>query len=149
MKFLTGLFVVLGVMLPSFQAQAITNEVIFLCDMPNNQHVLVERNPVTDVFVLTFGTDLNRPEVTVMKRGNNLGTSAQASKEDGNLNRELYVTDGDNFYTVIFQDKQGVRSGFFQRMVGGSEVSYAACNAKTFRSKFDDYELFDNLTIVD
>lgn len=148
MKFVMGLFVV-ALTLGSVQAQAGSNEVIFTCDLPDGNHVLVERNADTDVWIYSYGTDLNIPKVTVMKRGNNLGTSVQMSHEEGTLNRELYVTDGDYFYDVGYTDQRGVKKGYLQIMKGGAEESYQTCNRDTMRSKFDDYEMFENLTVVD
>lgn len=147
MKYVTGLFVLVSLMLGN--AQAASNEVIFVCDLPSGNHVLVERNPSTDVFTYSHGKNLDIPDVTVMKRGNNLGTSARASKEEGTLNRELYVTDGEKFYNVGYSDKKGIKSGYLQIMSGGVEVSYETCDPKSLRSKFDDYQMFENLTVVD
>jgi hypothetical protein len=149
MKYVTALFVLVSLMLGSVQAQAGSNEVIFTCDLPSGKHVLVEHNPTTDVFILSYGLNIDMPELTIMKRGTNLGTSAQMSREEGILNRELYVTDGEKFYNVTYTDKQGTKYGSFQIMQGGVETSYETCDPKSLRSKFDDYQLFENMTVVD
>lgn len=149
MKYVTGLFVLMSLVLGSFTAQAASNEVIFICDLPSGNHVMLERNPVTDVFTLTYGLNLDIPAITIMKRGNNLGTSLQQSGEEGILNREVYVTDGNKFYNIGYTDQRGIKKGIFQIMEAGAEVSYETCDPKSLRSKFDDYELFSNLTVVD
>lgn len=147
MKYVTGLFVLVSLMLGT--AHAASNEVVFVCDLPKGEHVLVEHNPGTDVFTFSYGQNLDMPEVTIMKRSNNLGTSGRMSKEEGSLSREMYVTDGDKFYNIGYTDKQGSKTGYLQIMSGGVEKSYENCDPKSMRSKFDDYELFENMTEVD
>ena len=148
MKYVTGLFVTAVTLLGSMQVQA-ADAVLFQCVLEDDMSVMVERNSETDVFTLTYGHNLNAPTLTIRKAGNDLGTSTQLSHEEGTLNRDLYVTDGDKLYDVGFMDVRGKSFGSFQIMNAGIEESYQSCKRGTLHSKFDDYELFSNLTTVD
>lgn len=142
------LFLLAALGLGSFQAQA-SDRVIFQCTLEDGNQLMVERNPEKDEFTLTHGPETNAPTLTIRKLGNNLGTAVQLSGAEGALNRELYVTDGDYFYDVGYTDQRGVKLGYFQVMVAGTEQSYQTCKKDTLHSSFDDYELFSNLTTVD
>lgn len=148
MKSLKSLGVVVALLLGSMQVEAST-VVVFQCELQDGNHLLVEHETAKDEFTLTYGGDLDAPKITVRKLSNNLGTSIQSSQTEGSLNRELYVTDGDYFYDVGYTDQRGIKKGYFQIMVGGSERSYELCKRDTLHSSFDDYELFSNMTEVD
>lgn len=148
MKSLKGLGVLVAVLLASMQVEA-SSVVVFQCELQDGNHILVEHESVKDEFTMSYGADLDAPKITVRKHSNNLGTSIQASRVEGSLNRELYVTDGDYFYDVGYTDQRGIKKGYFQIMVGGTERSYELCKRDTLHSTFDDYELFSNMTEVD
>lgn len=148
MKYVTGLLVTAVTLLGSLQAYA-AETVIFQCTLDDGKSVMVERNTQNDVFTLTHGTDLHAPTLTIRKPGNNLGTAIQMSRTEGLLNRELYVTEGTQVYTVGYIDQQGIKKGYLQIMNAGFEESYQECQRASLHSTFDDYELFSNLTTVD
>lgn len=148
MKYSKSLLLAVIALTAGIQVQA-SEAVIFQCVLDDGNSVMVEHNADNDAFTLTYGKDLYRPELTIRKAGNNLGTAVQMSREEASLNRDLYVTDGDKLYTVNFNDVAGRKSGTFQIMEAGVEESYADCDPKSLRSSFDDYELFVNLTPVD
>lgn len=147
MKTLLAMVVALGMSVISITAQAVGNEVVFLCDMPNGKHAMLEYSVNSDVFTLSYGDNLDIPEVTVMKRGNNMGTSYHSSSVENTTLREVYIDDSPKFYTLGISNKGSEVSGYVQVMENGTEISYEDC--KTVRSKFDDYSLFKNMTDVD
>lgn len=147
MKILTAVVVAMGLAITSFTAQAVSNEVVFLCDTPTGKHAMLEYSSENDVFTLSYGDNLDVPEVTVMKRGNNMGTSYHSSSVENTTLREVYISDTPKFYTLGYSNDGAKASGYVQVMENGTEVSYEDC--KTIRSKFDDYKLFKNMTDVD
>lgn len=147
MKILTAVVVAMGLAITSFTAQAVSNEVVFLCDTPSGKHAMLEYSAENDVFTLSYGDNLDAPEVTVMKRGNNMGTSYHSSSVENTSLREVYVSDTPKFYTLGYSSEGAKNEGYIQVMENGAEISYEDC--KTIRSKFDDYKLFQNMTYVD
>lgn len=149
MKTLVKMAAFVGALMVGNTALAIDNEVVFLCSTPDGSHAMLEYTADTDVFILSYGNDLDVPEVTVMKRGKNIGTTYFASAAENSTLREIYISDGKKFYTLGVSDKGNSKSGYFQIMDSGSEIKYQDCDSSSFRAKFDDFNLFKNMTSVD
>lgn len=149
MKTLVKMAAFVGALMVGNTALAIDNEVVFLCSTPDGSHAMLEYTADTDVFILSYGNDLDVPEVTVMKRGKNIGTTYFASAAENSTLREIYISDGKKFYTLGVSDKGNSKSGYFQIMDSGSEIKYQDCDSSYFRAKFDDFNLFKNMTSVD
>lgn len=149
MKKLVKMAAFVGALMVGNTALAIDNEVVFLCSTPDGSHAMLEYTADTDVFILSYGNDLDVPEVTVMKRGKNIGTTYFASAAENSTLREIYISDGKKFYTLGVSDKGNSKSGYFQIMDSGSEIKYQDCDSSYFRAKFDDFNLFKNMTSVD
>lgn len=149
MKTLVKMAAFVGALVASNMALAVDNEIVFLCSTPDGSHAMLEYAAETDAFILSYGNDLDAPEVTVMKRGKNLGTTYFASAAENSTLREVYISDGPKFYTLGVSDKGNTKSGYFQVMDNGTEIKYQDCKSSSFRSKFDDFKLFKNMTAVD
>lgn len=149
MKTLVKMAAFVGALMVGNTALAVDNEVVFLCSTPDGSHAMLEYTADTDVFILSYGNDLDAPEVTVMKRGKNIGTAYFASAAENSTLREIYISDGKKFYTLGVSDKGNSKSGYFQIMDSGSEIKYQDCDSSSFRAKFDDFNLFKNMTSVD
>jgi len=146
---IVGLLVVLGAMSQMAFAQTAEKEVVFSCDLDAGKSVMLTRDPKTDTFTLKYGASLATPEVVVIKLGNDMGTTLHYSRLTNTEAREVYMTKGEEFYTVGYVDGGAQKQGYVHITRGTVEVAYQECNAATLNSTFGDVTQFANFTEVD
>lgn len=154
MRLLTTLFLVLvsltanaGVMagIPKDKQE----DVLLSCDTEAAKSLLVLRDPVTDTFTILYGKDLIQPEQTIVKLGNDMGTSYHHSAAEATDTREIYSADGQQFTTVGYMDKGGVISAYYGLQTGVTKLISDKCTAASISTAFDFSENFANMTEVD
>lgn len=124
-------------------------DVLLFCETMNGKKLMVTRAPVTDIFTILYGEDLQKPEQVTVKIGNDMGTSYKYSNAEGTANREIYVGEGQKFTTVGVTDSQGVKSAYYFVQEGANKTTNTKCDMHTIESKFSFDENFANLTYVD
>jgi hypothetical protein len=129
-------------------AVSAADNTIFACTLEDGKIVSMERD-ISDTFTFAYGNDLKRPETLIQKNGNDLGTSYHHSQAEGASNREVYVTAKDLMFTIGANDQNGVRTGYLQINQASVQKYNSDCINGTMLNKFDDFDLFINLTEVD
>lgn len=124
-------------------------DVLLSCDTDAGKSLLVLRDPTTDTFTILYGKDLIQPEQTVVKLGNDMGTSYHHSASEATDTREIYSADGQQFTTVGYMDKAGVISAYYKLQTGVTVLVSDKCTAVSISSAFDFSENFSNMTEVD
>jgi len=130
-------------------AQTGEKEVAFSCDLAEGKSVMLTRDPKTDTFTLKYGANLATPEAVVVKLGNDMGTTLHYSRLTNTEAREVYLTKGDDFYTIGYVDSGEQKQGYIHITRGTVEVAYQECNVATLNSTFGDVTQFANFTEVD
>ena len=129
-------------------AVSAADNTIFACTLDDGKLVSMERG-ISDTFTFAYGNDLRHPEIFIQKNGNDLGTSYHHSRAEGVSNREVYVTAKDLMFTIGANDQNGVRTGYLQINQASVQKSNLNCINGSMINKFDDFDLFINLTEVD
>jgi len=124
-------------------------DVLLSCDTEDAKSLLVLRDPKTDTFTILYGKDLIQPEQTVVKLGNDMGTSYHHSAAEATDTREIYSADGKEFTTVGYMDKGGVISAYYKLQTGVTVLISDKCTAASISTAFDFSENFANMTTVD
>jgi hypothetical protein len=124
-------------------------KVLLSCDTEAGKKLLVLRDVSTDTFTILYGKDLIQPEQTVVKLGNDMGTSYHHSAAEATDSREIYSADGQQFTTVGYMDKGGVISAYYKLQTGVTVLISDKCAVGTIATAFDSYENFANMTEVD
>jgi len=123
--------------------------VLLSCDTEAGKSLLVLHDPKTDTFTILYGKDLVLPEQTIVKQGNDMGTSYHHSASEATDTREIYSADGQQFTTVGYMDKGGVISAYYSLQTGVTKLISDKCTAASISSAFDFSEYFSNMTEVD
>lgn len=124
-------------------------DVLLSCDTEAAKSLLVLRDPETDTFTILYGKDLLQPEQTIVKLGNDMGTSYHHHAAEATDTREIYSADGKQFTTVGYMDKGGVISAYYGLQTGVTVLVSDKCTAESISTAFDFSEHFSNMTIVD
>lgn len=148
MGFLKSIIMSVALASASFAALA-SNSVVFSCDTEDGKQTILEYNKDENKFTMSRGNNVIAPELTVVKSPNNMGTSYNASRTENFTQREVYIPDDTVTYVLGYSEQGDTESGFVQIMESGTQVSYHECKPVSFHARFNQYDMFEDMTNVD